>query len=152
MPPRFLHVTILRRPDFFFFQTAMEPFNVAVPLGVMIRRPSMPNSQPVQCFNKARRSELRSIVGGQNRASTACSTASRASSVRQRCDRFQLTISLCSSRSHSPGTPSPLLVLPRSWSCPTARSDWAQLLPPDPTLSSFVLVDLASVPAVHALA
>ena len=70
---RFLHVAILCRPDFFFLQTAMEPFDVAVALGVVIRRPSMRNAQPIQCFDKARRSELRSIVGGQSYTSLATS-------------------------------------------------------------------------------
>ena len=35
---RFFQATILRRPDFLFFQAPMEPFDVAVALRVMIRR------------------------------------------------------------------------------------------------------------------
>ena len=51
----------------------MEAFDVAVALRVTIRRPSMPNAQPIQRFEKARRSELRSIVGGQSYTSWAAS-------------------------------------------------------------------------------
>src|SRR5260370_2926273 len=57
-----------------------------------------------------------------------------------------------SSRSHPPGRPSPLQDLPRSWSCPTARSDLAHWLPRGPTLSSFVRADDVSSPATHVLA
>src|SRR5580658_2664285 len=69
----FLHVAILRRPDFFFLQAAMEPFDVAVALRVMISRAPMRDPQPVQCFDKARRSELCSVVGGQGHTGLATS-------------------------------------------------------------------------------
>jgi hypothetical protein len=39
--PRFFQVAIFRRPDFLFLQAAMEPFDVAVVLRVMIRRAPM---------------------------------------------------------------------------------------------------------------
>ena len=45
--PRFLHAAIFRRPDFLFFQTAMEPFDVAVAFRVMIGRAPMSDSQSV---------------------------------------------------------------------------------------------------------
>jgi hypothetical protein len=48
------------------------------------------NCVPLSVVKGTRASRLPS----GRRASTACSTASRASSVRQRCDRFQLKISL----------------------------------------------------------
>ena len=35
---RFFQAAILRRPDFLFFQAAMEPFDVAVAFWVMMRR------------------------------------------------------------------------------------------------------------------
>ena len=101
--PRFLQAAILGRPDFLFLQAAMESFDVAVALGVMIGRAPMLDAQPREGFQKARRSELRAVVRGEryarfaaalgSRARTACSTAASASSVRQRCERFQPTIS-----------------------------------------------------------
>jgi hypothetical protein len=36
--PRFLEAPILCRPDFFFIQAAMEPFDVAVDFRVTVRR------------------------------------------------------------------------------------------------------------------
>ncbi len=48
--------------------TAMKAFDVAVAFRVIIGRASMGDSQPIQSFDKARRSELRSVVGGQGHA------------------------------------------------------------------------------------
>jgi hypothetical protein len=73
----------------------------------MIGRAAMRDAEVCERFQEARRGELRAVVGGQRqvgcaaggRASTACSTAANASSLRQRCARFQPTISR-SGRSH----------------------------------------------------
>src|SRR5450755_741501 len=59
---RFFQAPIFRCPDFLFLQAAMEPFDVAVAFRVMIRRPSMGDTEPVQSFDEPRRSELRSVV------------------------------------------------------------------------------------------
>ena len=73
---RFFQAAMLRRPDtpaplsslllraFLLFQAAMEPFDVAVAFRVMIRRTPMCDAEPPERFQEARRSELRSIVGG----------------------------------------------------------------------------------------
>lgn len=45
--PRFPQVAIFRSPDFLFFQTAMEAFNVAVASRMRIRRTPMRNAQSV---------------------------------------------------------------------------------------------------------
>jgi len=42
----------------------MEPFDVTVAFRVVIRRPPVPHAEPPERFQEARRSELRSIVGG----------------------------------------------------------------------------------------
>src|SRR5712671_8064678 len=63
--PCFFQAAILRRPDFLFLQAAMEPFDVAVALRVMIGRAPVRDAEPPKRFQEARRSELRSIVGGQ---------------------------------------------------------------------------------------
>src|SRR5271156_2406838 len=60
--PRFFQAPILCRPDFFFLQAAMEPFDVAVTFRVMIGRPAMPDAEPVQGFDEPGRSELRAVV------------------------------------------------------------------------------------------
>ena len=62
---RFFQAPILRRPDFFFLQAAMEPFDVAVAFRVMIRGPPMGDAEPPQRLQEARRSELRPVVRGQ---------------------------------------------------------------------------------------
>src|SRR5271169_423970 len=51
------NASIFRRPHFLFLQTAMEPFDVAVAFGVMIRRASMCDAQPVQGLDEPGRSE-----------------------------------------------------------------------------------------------
>jgi hypothetical protein len=61
----FFQAPILRRPDFLFFQAAMEPFDVAVAFGVMIRRAPMRDAEPAQRLQEARGSELRSVVRRQ---------------------------------------------------------------------------------------
>jgi len=81
----------------------MEPFDVAVALRVMIGRAPVRDAEPPKRFQEARRSELRSMsvvsvtfaarLPSGSRARTACSTAANASSVRQRWERFQPTIS-----------------------------------------------------------
>jgi len=47
---RFFQAAILGRPDFLFLQAAMEPFDVAIALRVMIRRASMYDAQAVPAF------------------------------------------------------------------------------------------------------
>src|SRR5450755_5195836 len=66
--PRFLQAAILGGPHFFFFQAAVEPFDVAVAFRVMIRRPAMRDAQSVQGLDEPGRSELCAIVGGQGHA------------------------------------------------------------------------------------
>jgi len=68
---RFFQAPILRRPDFFFLQTAMEPLDAAVTFRVMIRRASMCDAQPVQSLNEPGRSELCAVVGSQRYARLA---------------------------------------------------------------------------------
>src|SRR5450759_1409389 len=67
----FLHVTVLRGPDFLFLQAAMEPFDITVALRVIIGRAPMRDSQPVQSFDETRGSKLCSVVGGQGYAGIA---------------------------------------------------------------------------------
>jgi hypothetical protein len=100
---RFFQAPILRRPDFLFFQAAVEPFDVAVAFRVMIGRPpmgdaSLPNvsrkREEVNCVPLSVVSvTFASRLPSGSRARTVCSTAASASSVRQRCERFQPTIS-----------------------------------------------------------
>ena len=58
----FLQAAILRRPDFFFLQAAMEPFDVAVAFRMMIRRAAVRDAQPVQRFDEPGRGELRAVA------------------------------------------------------------------------------------------
>ncbi len=157
---RFFQAPILRRPDFLFFQAAMEPFDVAVAFRVMIRRPPMRDAQPVQGLDEPRRSELRAIVGGQRyvrlRGCPRAAVPARLARPQPAHLRFGNDARdsiprspACSSRSRTPGRPSPLPAPPRSSSCPTARSDSARLLPHGPTLSSVVPADGVSAPATH---
>ena len=100
---RLFQASILGRPDFLFFQAVMEPLDVAVALRVMIRRapcvmPSRPsfsiNRDEVNCVPlSVVRVKLASRLPAGSRCNTACSTAASASSVRQRAERFQPTIS-----------------------------------------------------------
>src|SRR6266436_5075972 len=66
---RFFHAAIFRRPDFLFLQAAMEPFDVAVALRVMVGGPSVRDAQPVERLDEPRRSDLCPIVGGQRQES-----------------------------------------------------------------------------------
>ena len=59
--PRFVQAAVLRGPDFLFFQAAMEPFDVAVALRVMKRRPLMRDAEPAERFQKPRPSEFRCL-------------------------------------------------------------------------------------------
>src|ERR1700688_4801435 len=59
--PRFLHAAILRRPHFLFLQAAMEPFDVAVALRVMVGRATMRDPQPSERLQEPGRSELRPV-------------------------------------------------------------------------------------------
>jgi hypothetical protein len=77
--PRFSQAPILRRPNFLFLQAAMEPFDVAVALRVMIGRAPMRDTQPSQDFQESERSELRPVVIGQRYASLATASDSRSS-------------------------------------------------------------------------
>ena len=80
-------LSILRRPDFFFLQAAVEPFDVAVAFRVMIRRPPMGDAEPPQRLQEARRSELRPVVGRQRQVRL---TASCGKSIQHRLlDRCQ---------------------------------------------------------------
>ena len=113
----FFQAPILRRPDFLFLQAAMEPFDVAVALRVMIRRPPMGDAEPVERLDEPRRSELCPIVGGQRQAPRGCPRAAvRAPPApplpaRLRSDNDARDSSprspACSSRSRPPGRPSP---------------------------------------------
>ncbi len=47
---RFFQAAILRRPDFLFFQAAMEPFDVAVAFWVMMRRAAVRDAEPSECL------------------------------------------------------------------------------------------------------
>jgi len=47
---RFIQAPILRRPDFLFFQAAMEQFDVAVTFGVVIRRPPVRDAETPERF------------------------------------------------------------------------------------------------------
>ena len=53
----FFQASILRGPDFFFLQSAVEPVVVAVAFRVMIGRPPMGDAEPAQRLQEARRSE-----------------------------------------------------------------------------------------------
>src|SRR5215467_10820335 len=63
---RLAETAIFRRPHFLFLQAAMEPFDVAVALRMVIRRAAMRDAEPRQRLHEPRRGKLRSIVGGQN--------------------------------------------------------------------------------------
>jgi hypothetical protein len=63
--PGLLETVVFVEPHLFFFQAAMEPFDVAVAVGMVVSRASMRDTQPVQGFHIACRSKLRAIVGGQ---------------------------------------------------------------------------------------
>ena len=158
---RFFQAPILRRPDFLFFQAAVEPFDVAFAFRVMIRRPPMGDAEPPQRLQEARRSELRSIVGGQRHVRFTAALG-------QPCQDCLLYRSQCIVRSatvleipapatsrvqqsitHTRYAQTTGLALPRSSSCPTARSDLARLLPHGPILSSFEPADDGSAPATH---
>lgn len=89
--PGFFQVSVFRQSDFFLFQAAMEALDVAVSLRVMVSRAPMGDPQPRQGFQEAGGGELRAIVDGEGQP--ARSTAARASSVRQRFDKSQPTIS-----------------------------------------------------------
>ena len=112
--PRFVHIAILGRPHFFFLQAAVEAFDVTVTFRVIIGRASMRDSQPMQCFDEARRSELGSVVGSQSHTSvTAAFRQSRQHGLFDGIEGFlgsatmrqiQLADFRCSSRSHSPVT------------------------------------------------
>jgi len=52
--PRFVQCAVLREPDLLFFQTAMEPFDIAVALRVMIGRAAMRDPEPCQRFQEPR--------------------------------------------------------------------------------------------------
>ena len=114
--------------------------------------------EPSQRFQEPRRSELRAVVGCQRHVRLAASL--RAADAVPLAPPLPAHLPFgngsrdpsprspaCSSRSRSPGKPSPLQAPPRSSSCPIARSDSARRLPPGPTLSSVVLANDASAPA-----
>ena len=56
--PRFFQAPILRRPDFFFFQAAMKPFDVAIALGMVVGRAAVRDAQSVQGFDITRRRKV----------------------------------------------------------------------------------------------
>src|SRR5262245_5940728 len=64
---------IFRRPDCLFLQAAMEPFDVAVALRMVIRRATMRDAESRQRLHEARRGKLRAIVGGQNQVALPAS-------------------------------------------------------------------------------
>ncbi len=94
-----VQVPILREPDFLLPQAAMQPLDVAVALRVMkaVRRYVIPSRTNV-FVNRAEVNwvplsvvsvKLASRLPAGRRSSTACLTAVKASSVRQRCERFE---------------------------------------------------------------
>jgi hypothetical protein len=84
--PSFFQAQILRRPDFLLFQSAMEPFDVAVAFPMMIRRAVMRDAELAQRLQEARRCEPRPVVGRQRQVL-------RAASVRRRRERPHPAIS-----------------------------------------------------------
>src|SRR5256885_2244218 len=100
---RLLHAAVLVDPNFFLLQAAMKTFDVAVAFRMMIRRSAVGDAQPRKRFDVTRRVNCvpLSVVNVSSaprlprgkRASTACSTASMASSLRQRNERFHPMIS-----------------------------------------------------------
>jgi hypothetical protein len=58
---------IFRRPDFFFLQATMEPFDVAVSFRMVVSRSSVRDAEPCQRLHKTCRSKLRAVAGGQAR-------------------------------------------------------------------------------------
>ena len=58
----FFQAAVFGRPDFPFLHAAMEPFDVAIALGMMIRRAAVRDAEPLQRFEEARRGELRAIA------------------------------------------------------------------------------------------
>src|SRR3989442_3900049 len=70
---RFVQVAILRRPDFLLLQAAMEPFDVAVSLRMMVRRAPMRYPEPRERFQEPRGSEMRSVVRGQRQVRSSTS-------------------------------------------------------------------------------
>ena len=110
---RFFQGPILRRTHFLLLQAALEPLDVAVAFRVMIRRPPMGDAEPPEYLRKAQGSELRPAVRRQRHICLAAalgqscehrfSIAARASSVRQRFERFQPTIFRAAINTHQVG-------------------------------------------------
>ena len=78
---RLFDAAILVHPDFLLLQAAMEPFDVAVAFRMVIRRSAVGDAQPRKCLQEARRSKLRSVVGGQRQV---CIAAARRQAVQHR--------------------------------------------------------------------
>ncbi len=78
---RLFDAAIFVHPDFLLLQAAMEPFDVAISFRMVIRRPPMRDAQPRKCLHEARRSKLRSVVGGQRQV---CFAAPRRQAVQYR--------------------------------------------------------------------
>jgi len=78
---RLFYAAIFVHPDFLFLQATMEPFDVTVAFRVMIRRSAVGDAQPRKCLHEARRSKLRSVVGGQRQV---CIAAPRRQAVQHR--------------------------------------------------------------------
>jgi hypothetical protein len=157
--PSFHQSAILRRPNFFFFQGALEPFDVAVAVRVMLRRPPMHDAESPEGFQEPRRRELRSVVRRQRQVLLAAALGQPFEhGLLHRCERvFGPTAMRVPAHDlprtavdHTqPDTPNPPPGRPRSWSCPTARSDLARWLPRCSALSSVVLEDAEGAPTTR---
>src|ERR1700687_4225242 len=64
--PRLRQAAILRSPDFLFLQATMEPFDVAVALGMMIGRPAVCDAELRKRLHQPARGKVWSVVSGQS--------------------------------------------------------------------------------------
>lgn len=62
---------LLRRPDFFFLQAAVEPLDVTVAFRMMVGRAAVRDAQLREGFQEPGRSELCAIVRGQRQVGLA---------------------------------------------------------------------------------
>ena len=143
-----------------FLQAAMEPVDVAFALRVMcyaVRRWVTPSPESVSKKHEQVNCVSLSVVSvplasrllSGSGSKTACSTAASAASVRERCERFQPTISRVQQSISLTKQARPIADLSRSSSCRTAGSDWAGWLPRGPAPSDDMHADVVSAPAAR---
>lgn len=70
-PPCVVEALVLVDPDLLFFQAAVEAFDAAVSLGVVVSGAAVPDAEPAEGFDVARRGELRAVVRGQGKSQSA---------------------------------------------------------------------------------